>query len=306
MLALRLTLPDLRLITDANSDPSLLAPLVESSLQCGAALAIAFRLLHTKKSLKDVDTSCLITPDIVNRYLPLSPQFAMHFTHVARGKCSGVVVTVNYKQQQLKHRSPAIKSDLKNVMTPLTPDEARCFQDSVNPADTLTNQLFEKCLRSNSPHVLHLQLFRTTETEGDLSPQPHHSTLLIPDMALKGCWHVDTFPTDIRVQSNAVPLKSSKTRFHFEEVRSFESWFLSTYIPAKTPYLITASEVNGMSSIIKFRVELISIPAPTECTRSQLLNFMRTLESANAAYKSENGSMEFASLIGTLIVARYS
>ena len=226
ILAMRVHALDLRSIENSSTKPGLLKELFMSCFNYGAALTNVLRIIVSKRSVDDLDSQQIITPRNPG-LVTLYPNLSTLFIHDVEWYCKGIIESVDYDTQKCQHRSISIADAPHHGGQPVLD----------------INELFKMCTSSNAAHVLHLELFQTQQTEGNLEPEPQHSTLLISE---KGrVWHIDTFPTDIRLVPGARALKS--TRIRSEEADRICSWFMLTYIPAGTPYMITASRVASKS-----------------------------------------------------------
>ncbi len=226
-ISLALRLHALDLPTDSTSAQAGCIKLFKSCFKAGAALANVLRMMISGRPVGSLDAKQVIMPRDLHS-LPSYPQLSKYIVHDVRWYAMGMIESVDYKTDECQH----VRS--------LTQECSPAHGGQELPIDTL----FQRCLESETPHILHLELYTTANTEGGLEPEPQHSTLLCSEQKAGKVWHIDTFPTDIRYAKANRP---TMTRVRCETPEHICSWFMLTYIPAGTPYRLTASEVTSKS-----------------------------------------------------------
>ena len=206
-------------------------------LEAGSALAIAIRMHLSATTILTVDHAQVITPDGFRRFLEVHTTVLDEFQVAV---ASGMVLGVDYSTQMISLRSPGVLDDL-GVQGKFYQDmEARgVYTEAISVKD-----LIDKCYTIGDC-ILHLTLDILTDSESACNVSEVHTTLLIK-LSDDWCCHVDTFPgVSIRIDEDEKRMLRNKSRLRFQSSHSFYQWFVATYIPARTPFILEAIHVSS-------------------------------------------------------------
>ncbi len=223
-------------IKDADSTCVALETSLLNLMHTGAALATSVRRYLTKSKVEVVDDAVAVTPDGIWEYLG---RHTMLFEDQQVDVASGIVCEASYKDQVITLRTPGIVTDLHGEWRKC-PQRRALFTTSSS-----VQQLATACFATKSSCVLHLTMEFGPNSETPNNVLESHTTLLIW-LADDLCCHIDTFPgCSIRVDEDVKRSLKGKSRIHYHSQQTFYQWFVTTYIPAGTPFQIEASRFSS-------------------------------------------------------------
>ena len=226
-------------IKDAHQSCGALDKTLLELMNCGSALSSLVRMHLTSTDVETVDDTLVITPVSFEKFLS---RFTMLIEEHQIDLASGYVYNANYTDQLLQLRTPGILSDIR----PEGKIYAMGYEEFLKASSV--QKLMASCFLTKESCILHLTMEFGPNSEALRKVSECHTTLLIW-LGNGLCCHVDTFPAcTIRVDEDETKSLKGKSRIHYHSQSTFYQWFVMTYIPARTPFVIEASRISSKTA----------------------------------------------------------